>query len=54
MTENEIGKIIINYAFKVHKESCPGLFESTYEVCLLSELSVLLAFFAVKKTIAIA
>ncbi|MGC9338057.1 MAG: GxxExxY protein [Candidatus Cloacimonadia bacterium] len=38
MTENEIGKIIIDCALKVHKELGPGLLESTYEACLLFEL----------------
>jgi GxxExxY protein len=38
MTENEIGKIIIDCALKVHKELGPGLLESTYEACLLYEL----------------
>ena len=39
MTENEIGKKIINCAYQVHKELGPGLFESTYETCLLYELT---------------
>ena len=38
MTENEIGKIVIDSALKVHKELGPGLLESTYEACLLFEL----------------
>jgi len=38
MTENEIGKIVIDSALKVHKELGPGLLESTYEACLLYEL----------------
>lgn len=38
MTENEIGKIIVNCVFKVHKELGPGLLESTYEECLKYEL----------------
>lgn len=38
MTENGIGKIIVNCAFKVHKELGPGLLESTYEECLKYEL----------------
>ncbi len=38
MTENQIGKIIVDCAYKVHKELGPGLLESTYEACLLYEL----------------
>jgi GxxExxY protein len=38
MNENEIGKIIVNCSYKVHKELGPGLLESTYEECLKYEL----------------
>ncbi len=38
MTENEIGTIIVDCAFKVHQELGPGLLESTYEACLVYEL----------------
>lgn len=38
MTENQIGKIVVDCAYKVHKELGPGLLESTYEACLLYEL----------------
>ena len=38
MTENEIGKIVINSAIKVHKSLGPGLLESAYEACLAYEL----------------
>ena len=38
MTENEIGKIVVDCAFKVHQELGPGLLESTYEACLIYEL----------------
>ena len=38
MRENEIGSLIINAGFQVHKEPGPGLFESTYEHCLAFEL----------------
>jgi len=38
MTENEIGKIIVDCAYKVHKELGPGLLESTYEECIKYEL----------------
>ena len=38
MTENQIGKIIVDCAFMVHQELGPGLLESTYEACLIYEL----------------
>mgnify|MGYP003586532579 CR=1 FL=1 len=38
MTENEISKIVVNCAFKVHKELGPGLMESVYQKCLTYEL----------------
>lgn len=34
----EIGKIIVNSAFKVHKQLGPGLLERVYEVCLAHEI----------------
>ncbi len=39
MSENEISKIIVDCAYKVHKELGPGLLESTYEACLIYELT---------------
>ena len=39
MDENEITKIVVNTAFKMHKELGPGLFESVYESILEYELS---------------
>lgn len=39
MTENEIGKIVVDCAFRVHKTLGPGLLESTYEACLRYELT---------------
>ncbi|MCK4655012.1 MAG: GxxExxY protein [Candidatus Cloacimonetes bacterium] len=33
-----IGKQIVDAAFQVHKELGPGLLESAYEACLVSEL----------------
>jgi len=39
MTENEIGKIVVDAAVKVHKRLSPGLLESVYEVVLAHELS---------------
>ena len=37
MHENEIGTILLDAAFAVHKELGPGLLESTYEACLSYE-----------------
>jgi GxxExxY protein len=34
-----IAKIIVNSAFKVHKELGPGLLERVYKVCLAHEIS---------------
>ena len=39
MHENEIGTIILDAAFQVHKELGPGLLESAYETCLSYEAS---------------
>ena len=39
MTENEISKIVLDCAFKVHKTLGLGLLESAYEECLCYELS---------------
>ena len=36
--EERIGKIIVNAAFKVHKELGPGLLEKIYEIALTHEL----------------
>ena len=38
MTENEIGTLILDAAFEVHKTLGPGLLESSYEHCLAYEL----------------
>lgn len=38
MTENEIAKIIVNSAFKIHTTLGPGLFESVYETVMEYEL----------------
>jgi GxxExxY protein len=38
MTENEIAKIIVDAAFKIHTTLGPGLFESVYERVLAYEL----------------
>ena len=34
MNENQIGTLVLDAAFQVHKELGPGLLESTYETCL--------------------
>ena len=38
MTENEIGKLILDSAIAVHRELGPGLLESVYEIVLAYEL----------------
>lgn len=38
MTENEIGKTIVDCAVRLHQELGPGLLESVYEVLLAHEL----------------
>jgi GxxExxY protein len=38
MHENEISKIVLDIAFKVHNELGPGLFESVYETVIEHEL----------------
>jgi GxxExxY protein len=38
MTENEISKIIVDCAFKIHTTLGPGLLESVYEAVLAYEL----------------
>ncbi|MBS1759168.1 MAG: GxxExxY protein [Bacteroidetes bacterium] len=39
MHENEIGTLILDAAFQVHKELGPGLLESTYEACMNFEIN---------------
>lgn len=39
MTENELSKIVVNCAYKVHKSLGPGLLKSAYEECLFYELN---------------
>ncbi|HCP32522.1 TPA: GxxExxY protein, partial [Candidatus Acetothermia bacterium] len=34
MTENEIGKIVVDTAVSVHRDLGPGLLETVYEVAL--------------------
>jgi GxxExxY protein len=38
MTENEISRIVVDSAFKIHTTLGPGLFESVYEATLAYEL----------------
>jgi len=38
MTENEIARIVVDAAFKIHKTLGPGLLESVYEAVLEFEL----------------
>ena len=38
MTENEIGKLVVDSAIAVHRELGPGLLESVYEVILAHQL----------------
>ncbi len=41
MSEEEIGKVIVDCALKVHRVLGPGLLESAYVACLLHELTKL-------------
>lgn len=38
MTENEIAKIVVDVAYRIHIELGPGLLESVYEIVLAQEL----------------
>ena len=38
MTENEIGKIVVDAAIQLHRALGPGLLESVYEVTLARRL----------------
>ena len=38
MTENELSRIIVDSAFKIHTTFGPGLFESVYEATMAHEL----------------
>jgi GxxExxY protein len=40
MTENEIGKIVVDCAIRIHKDLGPGLLESVYEAILENELKI--------------
>jgi len=39
MNENQISRIIVESALKIHKQLGPGLLESAYEKCLFYELN---------------
>jgi GxxExxY protein len=39
MTENEIGRVIVDSALTVHREMGPGLLETVYEVIMAHELT---------------
>ena len=41
MTENEIAKIVVDTAYKIHVKLGPGLLESVYEIILAHELQKL-------------
>lgn len=38
MTENELSRIVVDSAFKIHSTLGPGLFESVYEATMAHEL----------------
>ena len=38
MTENEIGKCVVDVAVKLHREMGPGLLETVYEIILAHQL----------------
>lgn len=40
MTENEIGKIVVDSSIRVHRALGPGLLESVYEVVLAHEIGI--------------
>jgi len=39
MTENDVARVVVDAAFKIHSTLGPGLFESVYEAILAYELS---------------
>jgi GxxExxY protein len=39
MNENDLSRVVLDVAFKIHKELGPGLFESVYESIIAFELS---------------
>ena len=38
MTENEIGKSVVDIAVQIHRELGPGLLESVYEIAMTHQL----------------
>ena len=38
LTENEISRVVVDSALKVHRALGPGLLESAYEACMAYEL----------------
>ena len=38
MTENEIGKSVVDIAVQIHRELGPGLLESVYEIAMMHQL----------------
>lgn len=38
MTENDVAKIIVDAAYKIHTRFGPGLLESAYQALLIHEL----------------
>ena len=38
MNENEIGKVVLGAALRVHTALGPGMLESAYEICLAHEI----------------
>ncbi|MBD1399333.1 GxxExxY protein [Pelovirga terrestris] len=40
MDENDIGKIVVDVAIKLHRETGPGLLESVYEALLEHDLKI--------------
>ncbi|MEW6006210.1 MAG: GxxExxY protein [Stygiobacter sp.] len=53
MNENEISKIILDCAFKVHSALGPGLLESAYKECLSYELLKVVLFVEKEKVLPI-
>ncbi len=49
LSENEISKIVVDVAFRIHKQYGAGLFESVYEEIFCYELTVLNLPFAKQK-----
>jgi GxxExxY protein len=50
MSENEVAKIVVDTAFRIHKELGPGLFESVYESIMDFELKSEYGLFVERQT----